>query len=310
MAIVSWQILVALSLAVTWTKNRHAGQEHIFFSREKWVHVSTHALFSSQNATACGWSWSSDKTSLADVSPGYGESNDFVAKCFGRRGSYHTPSWCSRQGHSRVGLPEPLAAVDRKGYDTNYIGWKFGGKQRRDSFGHVYSEVRNCAMLLGSILFCFVIVWTWWPFLPGRHNKSDGRTLQMSNWFQHLGNWQMEGWSQNMDKPSTQFSPDHGLGHVERVFGCRAPNAGALVRNRCGELAHAAVGSYQRSGASSKTAAVNPPVVRWGYASITKTLVGVVMQMLMANQSLPLISWILSRKLRNHLFMFKGFGQA
>lgn len=66
---------------------------------------------------------------------------------------------------------------------------------------------------------------------------------------------------------------------------------GGLVRNRCGELANVAVGSYQRSGASSKTPVVNPPLVRWGYASITKTLVGVVMQMLMANESLPHISW-------------------
>lgn len=68
---------------------------------------------------------------------------------------------------------------------------------------------------------------------------------------------------------------------------------GGLVRNRCGELANVAVGSYQRSGASSKTPVVNPPLVRWGYASITKTLVGVVMQMLMANESLPHISWSL-----------------
>lgn len=52
-----------------------------------------------------------------------------------------------------------------------------------------------------------------------------------------------------------------------------------------------ATGAYQRSGASTKTAAVNPPALRWGYASVTKTLVGVVMQMLMANQSLPQISW-------------------
>ena len=68
---------------------------------------------------------------------------------------------------------------------------------------------------------------------------------------------------------------------------------GGLVRNRCGELANVAVGSYQRSGASSKTPVVNPPLVRWGYVSITKTLVGVVMQMLMANESLPHISWSL-----------------
>ena len=68
---------------------------------------------------------------------------------------------------------------------------------------------------------------------------------------------------------------------------------GGLVRNSCKELAQAAVGSYRREGASSKTAAVSPPAVRWGYASITKTLVGVVMQMLMANESLPRISWIL-----------------
>jgi len=66
---------------------------------------------------------------------------------------------------------------------------------------------------------------------------------------------------------------------------------GGLVRNSCNELAQVAVGSYQREGDSSKTAAVNPPVVRWSYASITKTLVGVVMQILMANESLPEISW-------------------
>ncbi|CAE7794290.1 pyrBI [Symbiodinium sp. CCMP2456] len=66
---------------------------------------------------------------------------------------------------------------------------------------------------------------------------------------------------------------------------------GGLVRNSCNELAQAAMGSYQREGASSKTAAVSPPTVRWGYASITKTLVGVVMQMLMANETLPQISW-------------------
>lgn len=71
--------------------------------------------------------------------------------------------------------------------------------------------------------------------------------------------------------------------------------AGAFVRNHCGEMARVAVGSYRRDGASSKTDAVNPPVVRWGYASITKTVVGVVMQMLMANESLPSISWMLCK---------------
>ena len=58
----------------------------------------------------------------------------------------------------------------------------------------------------------------------------------------------------------------------------------------------ASLGSYQRKGASEKTAAANPPEqLRWGYASITKTVVGVVMQMLMANSSLPEISWRLGK---------------
>ena len=74
---------------------------------------------------------------------------------------------------------------------------------------------------------------------------------------------------------------------------------GGLVRRSCGEVASTATGAYQRSDASSKTEVVNPPVVRWGYASITKTLVGVVMQMLMANESLPEISWKLARKSAN-----------
>lgn len=52
------------------------------------------------------------------------------------------------------------------------------------------------------------------------------------------------------------------------------------------------MGSYRRKGASEKTAAANPPDgLRWGYASITKTIVGVVMQLLMANSSLPEIAW-------------------
>ncbi|CAK8990701.1 unnamed protein product [Durusdinium trenchii] len=67
---------------------------------------------------------------------------------------------------------------------------------------------------------------------------------------------------------------------------------GATVLNECSTLAEASLGSYQRKGASEKTAAANPPEqLRWGYASITKTVVGVVMQMLMANSSLPEISW-------------------
>lgn len=71
--------------------------------------------------------------------------------------------------------------------------------------------------------------------------------------------------------------------------------AGALARNTCGEIAQVAKGTYQRAGASSKTPAANPPNIRWGYASITKTLVGVVMQMIIANQSLPQISWKLNQ---------------
>ena len=59
------------------------------------------------------------------------------------------------------------------------------------------------------------------------------------------------------------------------------------------------MGSYRRKGASQKTAAANPPAqLRWGYASITKTVVGVVMQMLMANSSLPEIGWRLGAKAR------------
>ena len=61
------------------------------------------------------------------------------------------------------------------------------------------------------------------------------------------------------------------------------------------------MGSYRRKGASEKTPAANPPGgLRWGYASITKTLVGVVMQLLMANSSLPEIRWRLGQMyLRN-----------
>ena len=83
---------------------------------------------------------------------------------------------------------------------------------------------------------------------------------------------------------------------------------GGLVRNSCNELAQVAVGSYQREGDSSKTAAVNPPVVRWSYASITKTLVGVVMQILMANESLPEISWILCSMTRITLSHMSVYG--
>ena len=75
--------------------------------------------------------------------------------------------------------------------------------------------------------------------------------------------------------------------------------AGALARNTCGEIAHVAKGTYQRAGASSKTPAANPPNIRWGYASVTKTLVGVVMQMIIANQSLPQISWKLCQFKQN-----------
>ncbi|CAE7248840.1 pyrBI [Symbiodinium natans] len=73
----------------------------------------------------------------------------------------------------------------------------------------------------------------------------------------------------------------------------------ATVLNECSTLAEVSVGSYRRKGASQKTAAANPPAqLRWGYASITKTVVGVVMQMLMANSSLPEIGWRLGAKAR------------